>query len=247
MSEKEVEKVMEQGIIEYFKLSSKISTSNMMCFDAEGKIKKYNSPEEITEDFFAVRLAYYQKRKASFTYLLSSVALTSLFQDYLANDLQSQVDKLSNQARFVQMIITRELVVSNRKKADVVAELRKKEFKPIPKVAKKKAVGDIEEEVDEDEEEEEVEAGNGQNVNSTDFDYLLGMAIYSLTKEKASLFWLVSLKIFSSCTASQIAKLLQQRDEKERELVALLKRTAVDIWTENLDTFLVEWEVFILP
>lgn len=65
MSEKEVEKVMEQGITEYFKLSSKISTSNMMCFDAEGKIKKYGSPEEIIEDFYSVRLAYYQKRKAS--------------------------------------------------------------------------------------------------------------------------------------------------------------------------------------
>ena len=67
MSEKEVEKVMEQGVVEYFKLSSKISTSNMMCFDAEGKIKKYNSPEEIMEDFYAVRLAYYQKRKVSLT------------------------------------------------------------------------------------------------------------------------------------------------------------------------------------
>jgi DNA topoisomerase II len=66
MSQKEVEKAMEQGILEYFKLSSKISTSNMMCFDAEGKIKKYNSPEEIIEEYYAIRLAYYQKRKAGF-------------------------------------------------------------------------------------------------------------------------------------------------------------------------------------
>lgn len=67
MNEKEVEKVMEQGIIEYFKLSSKISTSNMMCFDAEGKIKKYDSPEAIIEEFYATRLAYYQKRKVCFS------------------------------------------------------------------------------------------------------------------------------------------------------------------------------------
>lgn len=63
MSEKEVEKAEAQGLNEYFKLTTKISTSNMICFDFEGKIKKYTSPEEILEEFYPVRLAYYQKRK----------------------------------------------------------------------------------------------------------------------------------------------------------------------------------------
>lgn len=52
-----------QGLLEYFKLNTKISTSNMICFDFDGKIKKYNSPEEIIEDFYPKRLAYYQMRK----------------------------------------------------------------------------------------------------------------------------------------------------------------------------------------
>lgn len=65
MSEKELDKAAEQGLINYFKLITKISTNNMMCFDAEGKIKKYNTPEEIIEEFYAIRLAYYQKRKVS--------------------------------------------------------------------------------------------------------------------------------------------------------------------------------------
>lgn len=63
MSANELEKAEQQGLEEYFKLSSKISTGNMICFDFEGKIKKYNSPEEILEDFYPIRLAYYQKRK----------------------------------------------------------------------------------------------------------------------------------------------------------------------------------------
>lgn len=63
MGAKELEKAEEQGLEEYFKLMTKINTSNMMCFDFEGKIKKYNSPEEIIEDFYPIRLAYYQKRK----------------------------------------------------------------------------------------------------------------------------------------------------------------------------------------
>lgn len=65
MSEGGMKKAEEQGLTEFFKLTSKINTSNMMCFDFDGKIKKYSSPEEIIEEFYPVRLAYYQKRKVS--------------------------------------------------------------------------------------------------------------------------------------------------------------------------------------
>lgn len=64
MAAKDVEKAEEQGLVEFFKLTGKLNTSNMICFDFEGKIKKYNSPEEIIEEFYPKRLAQYQKRKA---------------------------------------------------------------------------------------------------------------------------------------------------------------------------------------
>ena len=63
MAAKDVEKAEEQGLTEFFKLTSKINTSNMICFDFDGKIRKYNSPEEIIDEFYPKRLAYYQKRK----------------------------------------------------------------------------------------------------------------------------------------------------------------------------------------
>jgi DNA gyrase/topoisomerase IV, subunit A len=63
MSAKGMQKAEEQGIIEFFKLVTKINTANMICFDLEGKIKRYGSPEEIIEEFYPKRLAYYQKRK----------------------------------------------------------------------------------------------------------------------------------------------------------------------------------------
>lgn len=63
MAAKDLEKAEEQGLIEFFKLTSKINTSNMICFNFEGKIQKYSSPEEIIEEFYPQRLAYYQKRK----------------------------------------------------------------------------------------------------------------------------------------------------------------------------------------
>lgn len=106
----------------------------------------------------------------------------------MSNDLQIRVDKLSNQARFVQMIVEKELVVSNRKKADVIAELRKKAFKPMPKIVKKKGVYATEDVVEEDEEDKEIQGDNITGANPTDFDYLLGMAISSLTQEKALIF-----------------------------------------------------------
>lgn len=59
------EELKAKGIDAFFKLSSSISTSNMMLFDTNGKIKKYSTPEEILDEFYIVRLNFYQKRKVS--------------------------------------------------------------------------------------------------------------------------------------------------------------------------------------
>ena len=116
------------------------------------------------------------------------------------------------------MIVKKELVVSGRKKVEIVAELRKKNFRPFPKVAKAKAAGETEDAL-EDIETEEQETGT-----TTDFDYLLGMPIYSLTHEK-------------------IEKLLEQGRQKEAELMALLELSPSQIWMTDLDNFLAQWEV----
>ena len=63
MEPKHMEKAEAQGLHEFFKLTSKVSTSNMICFDFDGQIRKYNTPEEIIEEFYPKRLLYYQKRK----------------------------------------------------------------------------------------------------------------------------------------------------------------------------------------
>ena len=77
------------------------------------------------------------------------------------------------------MIVDKQLSVSNRRKADIVQELRKKQFRPFPKASKAKAAGETEDVVEDEDAESEGEL--------SDYDYLLGMAIWSLTKEKASL------------------------------------------------------------
>lgn len=73
------------------------------------------------------------------------------------------------------MIVDKKLIVSNRRKIEIVTDLRHHKFKPIPKVAQVKSVGEPEEENDNDDD------------NDSDYDYLLGMAIWSLTREKVSM------------------------------------------------------------
>ncbi|KAL0581404.1 DNA topoisomerase 2 [Marasmius crinis-equi] len=197
MDPKELAKAEEKGLIEYFKLTSKVTTSNMICFDFDGKIKKYDSPEEILEDFYPKRLEYYQKRK-----------------DFLASELQNAFEKLSNQARFVQMIVDKKLTVSGRKKVDIVTDLRTHKFRPFPK-KKVKATADV---AEEEEGDEPVDEDDDEEGPSTDFDYLLSMPIWNLTREK-------------------IEKLRQQGAEKEAELIAVLNRSPKDMWSTDLDNF----------
>ena len=68
MDKKDLDKAEEKGLIEFFGLSNKMSTTNMMLFDFDTKIKRYESPEEVIEEFFPMRLQYYQKRKVSIEY-----------------------------------------------------------------------------------------------------------------------------------------------------------------------------------
>lgn len=197
-----IEEIDKVGPDAFFRLTTVLSTGNMVLFSPEGKIKKYATPLEILDDFYFLRLGFYQRRK-----------------EHLVDELKLVYDRLSNQARFVSMIISKELSVSNRKKNDIVQELRYLHFQPFPKKeAKATSVADM---AEEEPTHEEPEAGS-----VTDFDYLLGMAIYSLTRER-------------------VERLLKERDETEHQLKVLLGRSPQNLWDEDLTTFLEEWEAIL--
>ena len=79
-----------------------------------------------------------------------------------------QLDKLTNQVRFIQMIIKKELAVSGRKKQDIVRDLKTKGFTPFEKPAKVAANAETENETAAAEEEEE-----DTTTGTTGYDYLL--------------------------------------------------------------------------
>ncbi|WEW62013.1 DNA topoisomerase 2 [Emydomyces testavorans] len=193
MDEKHMKKTLEDGLEEKFKLSKTIATSNMVAFDAEGRITKYDNPEDIIRAFFSVRIRFYEKRK-----------------------LHKELDKLSNQARFVQMIIDGKLVISKKPKVKLIQELKEKGFKPIPKAADPAKQGEDQPTVEDDESEEDKELG------SDVYDYLLGMPFWSLTQER-------------------VEKLLRQIGDKELEVDTLIKLSKEDLWKKDLDDFIAEW------
>ena len=129
------------------------------------------------------------------------------------------LEKWTNQARFILMIIEGKLVVSKKKKAILVQELRAHNFKPISKsndTMKDKNLDPLADEDEEKEDEENAELG------AADYDYLLSMPIWSLTKER-------------------IDRLQKQIGEREEEVNTLSKLTPHDIWKNDLDEFINEW------
>ncbi|CAI2189641.1 7136_t:CDS:2, partial [Funneliformis geosporum] len=63
LTENNLQAALDEGLEKKFKLTSIINTSNMVCFDGRGRIKKYSSAEEILREFYDYRLEYYFKRK----------------------------------------------------------------------------------------------------------------------------------------------------------------------------------------
>merc|ERR1719191_2490474 len=102
-----------RGFDKVFKLKSSMSTTNMVLFDAEGKIQKYESALDILKDFVNLRLNVYDKRKK-----------------YLISKLTREKEILSNKARFILMVVKGELELRKRKKADLLKDLKDRKFTP---------------------------------------------------------------------------------------------------------------------
>ena len=89
----------------------------------------------------------------------------------MLSEMQRDLEKFTNQARFVQMIIDGKLVVSKKKKLALVQELKEKGFKAFPKKEDAIKQGELAPIADNDEEEEE-----DTQTGAAAYDYLLGVS-----------------------------------------------------------------------
>ncbi|CAH9108152.1 unnamed protein product [Cuscuta epithymum] len=195
LSEESMMVAKQEGLIKRFKLTTTISTSNMHLFDSKGVIKKYDTPEQIMEEFFIVRLEFYAKRKA-----------------ILLEFLETELLKLDNKVRFILGVVRGEIIVSNRKRAELLEELREKGFTPFPKKAK--AVAESSEDAEENEESSSQVAA--ANAKASDYDYLLSMAIGTLTLEK-------------------VQELCAEKGKLDAEVECMRKATPKSLWMKDLD------------
>lgn len=63
LEEKHMNAALEKGLESAFKLEKTISTTNLVAFDAHGRIHKYATVLDIMEEFYHLRLKFYEKRK----------------------------------------------------------------------------------------------------------------------------------------------------------------------------------------
>ena len=92
--------------------------------------------------------------------------------------MQKTLDKSSNQARFIQMIIDGKLIVSKKKKVDLIEELKQKGFKAIPKTVDLTKQGELESLARNDE-----ETNADDTTGSNFYDYLLGVSCMARSKK----------------------------------------------------------------
>ncbi|XP_059462496.1 DNA topoisomerase 2 isoform X2 [Corylus avellana] len=197
LTQENLVRAKQEGLLKKFKLTTSISTSNMHLFDPEGVIKKYDTPEQILEDFFPLRLEYYEKRKK-----------------FLLDKHEMELLKLENQARFILAVVNGEIIVSNRKRADLFNELKIKGFTPLPKKTKSvepEVAGAIDDTGEAEENSDAVSI-----IPISDYQYLLDMAIGNLTVER-------------------VQKLCADRDKLKEEVEDLRKETPRSFWMKDLD------------
>ncbi|CDR97088.1 DNA topoisomerase II, putative [Babesia bigemina] len=197
-----MEEILNEGVEKVFKLRTSIATSNMTLFDGQKKLKRYSNELEIVRDFAAVRLETYEKRRL-----------------YMINNLQLTLKRISNQVRFIHMVINQELILFKKKKAVLIAELKELKFDPHSELVKSTAGSEVTPPVLPTE--PATPAGQSRRTSTldaqaADYNYLLNMPLWSLTLE-------------------QVQKLNEEHAQKEEQLRQLMVTTVTDMWLEDLD------------
>ena len=99
------------GIEKIFKLYSTSSNTNMHLFDAHDALKKYDTVEEIIDDYFDTRLSLYKKRK-----------------DYLIATLEQELIVLKNKTNYIRENLDDTIDLRKKRKEQVVEMLSNKGY-----------------------------------------------------------------------------------------------------------------------
>jgi DNA topoisomerase-2 len=105
------EPIGDKDLIKFFKLEKNINGTNMVAFDENRVIQKYESPDDILWTFYKYRLSLYEKR-----------------HKYILDDIQRRLVEVSEELRFIRMVINDEIVVFKKTKKQIADILIDYEF-----------------------------------------------------------------------------------------------------------------------
>jgi len=95
-------------------LETTLSYNNMMLFDKDLKLKKYNNVKEILNEFYDIRLDFYSKRKK---YILAKYEYDKMI--------------LLNKIKFIRLLLDDKIILKNKKKSILIQELETFNLKKI--------------------------------------------------------------------------------------------------------------------
>lgn len=100
------------------KLTSKIATTNMVCFDHNSELRKFKSTSDFINYFCEVRLPYYEKRKTN-----------------MLKNLDDEFEISSNKLNFIKGVINGNITIYENNKSRnedmIVKDLEEQKFKKI--------------------------------------------------------------------------------------------------------------------
>jgi len=102
------------GLEKLLKLYNTSSTTNMNLFNADDKLKKYDTVNEIIDDYYSIRLNYYDDRK-----------------DNLIENLERELLILSNKAKYIKEVLDGTIDLRKKKKQEIMDMLWKKNYDTI--------------------------------------------------------------------------------------------------------------------
>ena len=146
------------GIESLLKLTTTINSSNMHLFDVNGKLNKYNTVYDIINEFIAVRLDAYNKRKESI--LIS---------------YQHKLVKLFNRAKFVSELVNKTIILSGKTGIEIDLILEQKSYVRLSNKISNK-----------EEDDDNINNNEDTNITDTNYKYLTKMSCDSVNIENVN-------------------------------------------------------------
>lgn len=156
----QLNRMLKSGLEKVFKLESTLLTTNMNAFDADNNIVKYQTAEDIANDFFPTRYKLYVDRKS-----------------VMQSEMNYNATMMRNKARFIQAVADGEidLVRQRQTREETITRLVELGFmdsQALKSLRQDNVLHQVEALEDE------------EDIGRDDYDYLLNMPIASLTAEK---------------------------------------------------------------